>query len=153
MNASDQGFILCTDCGVEKPLSDFGQRRNRGKYVYRTTYCRPCTNQRHKEWRKNNREQLQRTRRVSELKNRYGLTPAQYDEMLKAQGGGCAICGKKPTTKKRLGVDHDHTTGKVRGILCDQCNHAVGLLGDDPDRMMAAAAYLLQAEEVACERI
>lgn len=61
--------------------------------------------------------------------------------MLEAQGGVCAIC-RRPSDPAPLHVDHDHRTGAIRGLLCSPCNTAIGLLGDDPDRMMAAAAYL-----------
>src|SRR5712664_3807984 len=54
---------------------------------------------------------------------RYALTPLQYETILRAQGGGCALCGRVPsTTKRRLHVDHDKATGRVRGILCGPCN-------------------------------
>jgi hypothetical protein len=59
--------------------------------------------------------------RASSLKRRYGITPEQYQKMLDRQGGICAICGRPPKTL-RLSVDHDHRTGRVRGLLCYQCN-------------------------------
>lgn len=55
---------------------------------------------------------------------RYGLTTAQYDQMLDRQDGRCAICRRQPRTK-RLAVDHDHETGHVRGLLCDRCNRGL----------------------------
>ena len=60
------------------------------------------------------------------LKKLYGLTLESFDEMLKAQGGVCAICKQTDKTGKFL-VDHDHETGKVRGLLCRRCNHIIGL--------------------------
>ncbi|MAU83409.1 endonuclease VII domain-containing protein [Gordonia sp. NPDC062954] len=53
----------------------------------------------------------------------FDLDPGDYDRLLIAQGGRCAICWKKPTRSRRLAVDHDHTTGDVRGLLCHWCNH------------------------------
>jgi hypothetical protein len=53
-----------------------------------------------------------------------GVTDAEYDRLLAAQGGGCAICGNPPKTR-RLHVDHDHKTGRVRGLLCHRCNRAL----------------------------
>jgi hypothetical protein len=77
----------------------------------------------------------------------YGLTPEKWDEMLAAQGGVCAIC-KGPGWPDRFGrrfhVDHDHQTGRIRGLLCVSCNRALGFLLDDPERARAAAAYLEQ---------
>ncbi len=62
------------------------------------------------------------------------------------QGGACAICRRRPA--RRLCIDHCHATRKVRGLLCDNCNIALGLLDDDPDRLRAALAYVLRARGV-----
>jgi hypothetical protein len=74
---------------------------------------------------------------------RYGLTLAGYNELLDRQGGGCAICATpEPGGRGRFHVDHDHKTGIVRGLLCHACNVGIGNLGDDPERLRAAADYL-----------
>src|SRR2546423_5792224 len=65
--------------------------------------------------------------RASHLKRKFGLTLEEYDEMLAAQEGGCAICGEAPEEGKILHIDHDHETGLVRGLLCQRCNHGLGL--------------------------
>ncbi len=87
--------------------------------------------------------------RKRKLAEKFDMTPAQFDEMLAAQGGGCAICkGVTTRTNWRSGkpdalvVDHDHETGATRGVLCSACNRAIGMLGDDPARLRAAADYL-----------
>jgi len=78
---------------------------------------------------------------------RYGLTPEAYDAMLAEQAGVCAIC-RRPERATALGkiiplaVDHDHRTGAVRGLLCRDCNRAIGLFVDDPEILAAAMAYL-----------
>lgn len=76
---------------------------------------------------------------------RYGITGQQYVEMLEAQGGGCAICKATESNRssRRLSVDHDHLTGKVRGLLCSRCNHGLGLFRDDPGVLQVARDYLL----------
>lgn len=72
----------------------------------------------------------------------YGLTPEDYYSLLDKQGGACAICRGQCKTGKKLAVDHDHETGKVRGLLCTRCNVALGMFQDDMDRMAKAIAYL-----------
>jgi hypothetical protein len=80
--------------------------------------------------------------RAGHLKRKYGMTLEDYDRMLEAQGGGCAICGRPPRQGTHLHVDHDHDTRRVRGLLCFSCNVAVGQLQHDPGRILRAADYL-----------
>lgn len=82
------------------------------------------------------------SRRREKLKSRYGISPEQYDEMLKRQGGVCAVCEKNGHTKHPLHVDHDHETGQVRALLCAKCNIALGSMDEDADRIKALAAYI-----------
>jgi chorismate mutase len=72
----------------------------------------------------------------------YGLTQADYDAMLLAQDGRCAVCAGPPVGKPFLLVDHDHGTGQVRGLLCQPCNVGLGHFQDEPARLQAALAYL-----------
>ena len=72
----------------------------------------------------------------------YGLTPEQYDALLQQQDGVCAICRETCRTGQRLSVDHDHATGRIRGLLCRNCNLGIGHLGDSADRIASALAYL-----------
>jgi predicted nucleic acid-binding Zn ribbon protein len=85
--------------------------------------------------------------RETHLLRKYGVTQEWYDDTLAKQSGGCALCGNGPSERGKyrthLHVDHDHKTGAVRGLLCDRCNLLLGQFGDDPDRLMAAAKYLL----------
>lgn len=71
----------------------------------------------------------------------YGITLEQYASMDAEQGSLCAIC-RQATPGKNLSVDHDHDTGFVRGLLCQPCNFAIGLLEDDMARVLRALAYL-----------
>jgi hypothetical protein len=80
---------------------------------------------------------------------KYGLTLLDYDEMVKTQDGRCHICG---TTDSGIAgevwaVDHDHVTKRVRALLCSDCNAGLGLFGDDPERLRAAAHYLETVEQ------
>lgn len=81
------------------------------------------------------------------LKRYYGLTGEQYGEMLAAQKGVCAICGKPETAMfngvpKVMHVDHDHATNAIRELLCGSCNGMLGLAKDDPQTLRAAADYI-----------
>jgi hypothetical protein len=121
----------CTVCAQVKPLSEFYAAASNFDGLQVT--CKTCTKQRR-------REQTIRS---------YGITPEEYDALLASQGGGCAICGvAENPSGLRLPVDHDHATGEVRGILCSNCNSGIGMLGDNPDRVIAAAAYLLERADV-----
>lgn len=81
---------------------------------------------------------------------RHGITVEDYSRLLARQGGGCAICSARPEPRGEgrhrpndvLHVDHDHATGRVRGLLCHGCNCAIGFMEDDTDRLLAAVAYL-----------
>lgn len=154
-----------------KPLSDFYQAA--GMRDGHRNDCKACNlkvqaariqanpeanRRRAKEWRLDNPERAARRdehyratgrKRISDrksyLKRKFGITPERYDAMLAAQGGVCAICGRPPNSGAALHIDHDHRTNRIRGILCFRCNNALGDLDDDPDRLMAAAMYLLSA--------
>lgn len=81
--------------------------------------------------------------RQRQLLRNYGLTQAAYDAMLQDQGYSCAICGVEAEQVKRgLNVDHDHDTGRVRALLCPECNRGLGCFQDDPKTAEQAAAYL-----------
>lgn len=72
------------------------------------------------------------------------FTLEDYEKLLEAQGGVCAICGIPPTPKRALCVDHCHSTGKVRGLLCTKCNRTLGQYGDNPVLLRRMAQYLEQ---------
>ena len=100
-----------------------------------------------REWRRLNpksyTEEEKAVKREKSLQHRYKITGDEYEYLLAQQGGFCAICGIEHTeTPKRLAVDHNHNTGKVRGLLCSNCNRAIGLLQDNPGLLRKAADYL-----------
>ena len=75
---------------------------------------------------------------------KYGLTQIDFEVMYEAQGGMCAICERK-SIRKSFCVDHDHTTGKVRGLLCGECNIGLGKFKDNLDLLKKAVEYLENA--------
>ena len=80
---------------------------------------------------------------VTPLEYWCGISLEEYRALLKAQGGGCAICGaERSHCGQMLSVDHCHVTGVIRGLLCKACNSALSLFNEDPDVMRAAAEYL-----------
>jgi hypothetical protein len=85
------------------------------------------------------------------LQRNYGITLEEYNRMLKQQRGRCAVCSSKKTnhrTRTRFFVDHDHQTGKVRGLLCHKCNTGLGHFDHDLEKMAAAMAYIQMSREV-----
>ena len=86
-------------------------------------------------WRNKHPEAVKRHMLRAQLKHSYGITPEDYEKMLEAQGHRCAICGtmengksRWPGVRRKLCVDHDHSTGKVRGLLCSSCNLTLGIV-------------------------
>jgi hypothetical protein len=88
------------------------------------------------DWQKRQSPEWKRER---QLRHKYGMTVADFDAMLAAQGGRCALCDR---TGCKWNVDHDHATGLVRAILCKRCNCALGWFDDDPDALRRAADYI-----------
>ncbi|HDU5574535.1 TPA: endonuclease VII domain-containing protein [Klebsiella aerogenes] len=85
--------------------------------------------------------------REASLKHNYGISIEHYEFLLSEQNNSCAICGEKETIKfrgklKNLCVDHCHSSGKIRGLLCSSCNRGIGLLKDDPNLLRKAINYL-----------
>lgn len=112
----------------------------------KTYYARNRTRLRaqQKEYSLKNKEIRKIVSRRHTLKKKYGLTLEQYNEMLEDQNWGCAVCGDGPerTVQGTLPVDHCHKTGKIRGLLCDRCNRALGLLRDSAVNVRALLRYL-----------
>ncbi len=152
----------CTKCGVDKPLSAF--YRVRGNDGYRS-HCKECISEHQKQKYKNDPEYKEyknsKTRhkwiedpelwskrqlavRKSHLKRKYNMTLEQYARMFDEQKECCAICGEHYTKvpHQQLMVDHCHTTGKVRQLLCDLCNTALGKFKDSPELLERAADYI-----------
>jgi hypothetical protein len=136
----------CRRCGEYKPLTDFPRsQKMRGGRAYR---CKICQNTYSQRWRKDNPHLITANNRRHHLSSTHGLCLAEYEAMHAAQHGLCAVCGKPEMAVRRSGkirllcVDHDHDTGKIRGLLCAACNIGMGNFKDDPELLGRAAAYL-----------
>lgn len=120
-----------------REATDRWRANNREKY-----------NEYRRKWRAENKALMQVQNRKRRLKN-FKLTPEAYDLMLKVQNGVCAICGGLPVAnKKYLSVDHNHTTGKNRGLLCGLCNFAISRIEQDSEWGNKALSYLKKYQGV-----
>lgn len=88
-----------------------------------------------------------KTKRDYILKNRYGIEEFDYNKLLTNQNGVCAICKQPPKENKRLDVDHCHTTKKLRGLLCNNCNRGLGHFKDSQELLLKAKIYLINHEQ------
>ncbi len=145
----------CTGCNEEKSLTLFGfdKRPGRGQYAR----CKDCRKAELQVYRENNREKVREYERAQyalkphkrsrHLKSKYGITHAQYELLLAHQLGKCKICDRSAELlKQTLAVDHDHSTGAIRGLLCAECNRLLGCARDRPDVLDSARRYLINAE-------
>lgn len=124
----------CKTCKTETNLAT----RKRYRDQYREKYEKPAS----KRYYEKNRKVVLDRRREHMLKTLYGMSSADYDALLDKQEGRCAICREECATGKMLAVDHCHSTGKVRGLLCARCNRGIGNFDDSPARLRKAAKYL-----------
>lgn len=137
----------CTKCKTKKPYTSFyPAKQNRdGKHSWCRDCCRTAAIKNH---RKNVEDPgYRKVERVRRLFHKFRITQEEYDAILKAQKGKCAICKRPPHDYRKgvllpLSVDHDHKTGKVRGLLCKRCNTAIGLLDDNLTLVKRAVVYL-----------
>ena len=141
---------ICNECNIEKPFTDFhiACKGSKGQPIYKAK-CKKCINriqiknyhamplekQRERRKRNSNPQYQQEWR----LLNRYGLSVDQFSDMILEQNNLCKICKLEMDPPQ---VDHCHATGKVRGLLCKQCNTSLGLLKENPDTLRSMIGYL-----------
>ena len=144
------GVKLCPGCGQSKPLTEFYLARGKGGVGTRPmARCKPCSNARgkarHRErWAADPayRARMAATTRRCTLRRLYGLTEAEFEARLAAQGGACAVCGGVQPSGRRLVVDFDRRGRRVRDLLCTRCDTLVGVVESEADRLAACAAYV-----------
>jgi len=119
------GSKICTSCKLDTPITEFAP----SKYQRdgRASWCIRCLS-------------------IAKLKSSYNLTPDDFIAMSESQDGKCAICGD--IGNRRLDVDHDHKTGKIRGLLCTSCNNMLGRAKDNIETLKSAIIYLYKYKEV-----
>lgn len=138
---------VCPRCKVRKHATmKFFNPLTRGKRRGQICWCRKCEVEKSTLWGKNNKEKVTSYHRRSRMKKEYNLSQDGYDLLFNQQDGLCAICKLPPDGSSRTGkilhIDHDHNTGKVRGLLCFPCNAGLGSMRDDPVLLRNGADYL-----------
>ena len=142
----------CSFCGIEKNLHEhfYKQPKSRAHraegYLTQCKICL-CEKNRKSQSKPRNKQKVWENK----LQYRYGITKQDYENLFTKQKGCCAICNTdNPSSKRKnhkyFSVDHCHQTGKIRGLLCANCNNAIGLLGDCPLTIIKASLYLSGAQ-------
>lgn len=125
----------CRKCEAIKPAVEFYMHEGR-----RHSRCKSCLSEYHRSRYKasNGKDKVFE----QSLKRLYGITLDDYNRMAAEQQQLCALCGEAPDTERRMHVDHDHVTGRIRALLCHHCNLLLGNAKDSTDRLRLAIAYL-----------
>lgn len=148
-----QAERVCRTCQKVKPTSCFHMHKKSGFW---RSECKTCSHERrlkrfadHPELKEIARKKSQARDKANCERNyykyilkQYGLTKDDYQILVRRSSGLCEICRNPPVSRVRLAIDHDHETGKVRGLLCDKCNTAIGKLGDSTGSLFSAIDYL-----------
>lgn len=127
------------------PYKDPKMRRLMSENYYKNNKAKRCETI--KKWRKANPEKNKITSRKAWLKKLYGITPEQYEQMIKDQNGICPICQKSLGDSNTIGLDHCHETGRVREILHKTCNTMIGLAKEDPFTLSRAISYIYKHKD------
>lgn len=127
----------CVQCKKRKPVEEFYKNSQAKDGIHYS--CKVCESERKRRYHRTNIN----ARRDRQLKRRYGISLDQYKDILKQQGGVCAICGRPETSKRKiLSVDHDHDTGEIRELLCHSCNRSLGDLEENIETLQNMIEYL-----------
>lgn len=143
----------CRLCKKTKNINFFN-KAGRGDAL--RSSCKQCDAKQYKQWKDKNRDKYLNSSTNSALKIKYGIGLEEYQKLLSEQNHCCKICrSKKPGRAgvKRFAVDHCHKTQKIRGLLCMQCNTAIGLLNENPILFDAAKQYLESHSQGTCRAV
>lgn len=135
--------VECKHCGITKSISEMSASSR--------LVCKACSSALGNDWQAAHPVEAANRKRHHAFKRNYGVTLADVEQMIEAQEGRCAICGHKLNALgdkrgRAPQVDHDHATGRVRGVLCFSCNAGLGQFGDDIPRLQSAILYLMKGE-------
>lgn len=163
MNAVD-GLKVCARCRESKAVTDFHVRRQTADG--RCLYCKRCKSSIDVEKRNKRMAQMtlreiasmKEAQRSVQYRHKYGITVVDYDDMYASRNGICDVCGKpdkatetgdnsRTRSPKHLMVDHDHVTGRVRGLIHHTCNIMLGIFQDSPEIIKRAVDYLEHHDE------
>jgi len=151
----------CKVCGEYKEIDNFQPQgyqcrscRNKKQQAYWASLPEDIRKQRQnsleykKEYAKRNSVKIKKLARAQHLKRKFKMTVEEYDAILEKQNGVCLLCKNVCDTGNSLAVDHDHDSGKIRGLLCKNCNTALGLFKDNVDVMTRAIEYIEMHSEI-----
>lgn len=142
MGGDTLDFKKCSSCKRRLHLINFYNSKT--SLDSKRSQCKYCEKLRREEVRLLNPAKEYEMQREGNLRRKYGLSLADYKQLLYDQGGCCRICEKylDEVSTSKVHIDHDHTTGEVRGILCVTCNTGLGKFKDDPELLERARDYL-----------
>lgn len=138
----------CKKCGIFKSWDNYSEKNPTNRPKGKQPRCKPCATQDTRDWYQNNKDRAFESR----LRKEYNITIDEYDELVAKAFSKCQICHvdlkfkTSPPTSDAGVVDHCHTTGKIRGILCNSCNRGIGYFRDNPMFLTNAAKYLIETD-------
>ena len=156
LHPQHSGYKICSKCNERRRVASF-YRQDTGPTgtIYRRSVCKYCALKQGQAWRKANPERSELNRKRSyakrgtalHLKKRFGITEEQFGILWATCDGRCGICTQPESRKgRRLSLDHDHVTGRLRGFICSACNILLGRAKDKPELLERAASYLRHAD-------